>query len=182
MPLRLARFPGGQNDVDQTKLVLDDVISPSVTYICSLIPHTTRYRSGYSYKDSRQEHILAIKMTHENFKQLLSIASVTPALSPTESKKPVRVQWDPERTPQIGILPYRSIQIGISRAVTEKWVREWIISIEDVTERARELKRAIEVGVSNKEELMERGLMPLEREYVLEQPLRDILGMDREAR
>lgn len=120
-------------------------------------------------------------MTHENFKQLLSIASVTPALSPTGSKKPVRVQWDPERTPQIGILPYRSIQIGISRAITEMWVREWISSIEDVTERARELKRAIEVGVRNKE-LMERGLMPLEREYVLEQPLRDILGMDREAR
>lgn len=60
-------------------------------------------------------------------------------------------------------------------------MREWIVSIEDVTERARELKRAIEVGVRNKEELMERGLMPLEREYVLEQPLRDILGMDREA-
>ena len=60
-------------------------------------------------------------------------------------------------------------------------MREWISSIEDVTERARELKRAIEVGVRNKEELMERGLMPLEREYVLEQPLRDILGMDREA-
>lgn len=121
-------------------------------------------------------------MTHENFKQLLSISSVTPALSPTDVKKPVRVQWDPERTPQIGILPYRSIQIGIPRAITEKWVREWIVSIEDVTERARELKRAIEEGVRNKEELIERGLMPLEREYVLEQPLRDILGIDQEVR
>lgn len=141
----------------------------------------TRYRSGYSYKDSRQEHILAIKMTHENFKQLLSIASITPALSPTELKKPVRVQWDPERTPQIGILPYRSIQIGIPRVITEKWVREWIVSIEDVTERARELKRAIEEGVRNKEELIKRGLMPREREYVLEQPLRDILGIDQEV-
>lgn len=121
-------------------------------------------------------------MTHENFKQLLSNASVTPALSPTDLKKPVRVQWDPERTPQIGILPYRSIQIGIPRLITEKWVREWIVSIEDVTERARELKRAIEEGVRNKEELIKRGLMPLEREYVLEQPLRDILGIDQEVR
>lgn len=60
-------------------------------------------------------------------------------------------------------------------------MREWTVSIEDVTERARELKGAIEVGVRNKEELMRRGLMPLEREYVLEQPLRDILGMDREG-
>lgn len=121
-------------------------------------------------------------MTHENFKQLLSNASVTPALSPTELKKPVRVQWDPERTPQIGILPYRSIQIGIPRVITGKWVREWIVSIEDVTERARELKRAIEEGVSNKEELIKRGLMCLEREYVLEQPLRNILGIDQEVR
>lgn len=120
-------------------------------------------------------------MTHENFKQLLSIAGVTPTLIPAELKNPVRVQWDPERIPQIGILPYRSIQIGISRAVTEKWVKEWIVSIEDVTERARELKRAIEGGVRNKEELMKRGLMPLEREYVLQQPLRDILGMGQEG-
>lgn len=31
MPQRLARFPGGdQNDMDQTKLVLDDVISPTL--------------------------------------------------------------------------------------------------------------------------------------------------------
>lgn len=65
--------------------------------------------------------------------------------------------------------------------ITEKWVREWIVSIEDVTERARELKRAIEEGVRNKEELIKRGLMPREREYVLEQPLRDILGIDQEV-
>lgn len=62
-------------------------------------------------------------------------------------------------------------------------MREWIVSIDDVTERARELKRAIEEeGVRNEEELIARGLMPLEREYVLEQPLRDILGIDQEVR
>lgn len=160
--------------------MLDDVISPQTPN--SALNQVIRYRSGYSYKDSRQEHILAIKMAHDNFKQLLSISSVTPALSPTDVKKPVRVQWDPERTPQIGILPYRSIQIGIPRTITGKWVREWIVSIEDVTEQARELKRAIEEGVSNKEELIERGLMPLEMEYVLEQSLRDTLGMDQKVR
>lgn len=42
MPQRLARFPGGdQNDVDQTKLVLDDVISPTLPYI-AFIPNSAQ--------------------------------------------------------------------------------------------------------------------------------------------
>jgi hypothetical protein len=34
------------------------------------------YRSGYSYKDSNQSRILALKMTHENFQKLLRTAWV----------------------------------------------------------------------------------------------------------
>ncbi|RDL33322.1 uncharacterized protein BP5553_08761 [Venustampulla echinocandica] len=53
------------------------------------------YRSGYSTKDPRQSHILALKMTHEIFQELLSQAAVChgSALTDEEKAKPVRVQW-----------------------------------------------------------------------------------------
>ncbi len=91
----------------------------------------------------------------------------------------MRVQWDPERTVGLGKLPYRSIQVGISGEVGRKWVEEWIVGIEDVTERARGLKEVLgregEVGV---EELVRRGLVPEERVYDVEGELRKILMMD----
>jgi hypothetical protein len=69
------------------------------------------YRSGYSTKDSQQSHILALKMTHQDFQNLLSQAAVThgSALTNEEKERPVRVQWDPERGPGLEVLPYRSI-------------------------------------------------------------------------
>ncbi|KAH8646496.1 ATP-dependent RNA helicase DHX8 [Tricladium varicosporioides] len=146
------------------------------------------YRSGYAQKDARQTRILAIKMTHENFQELLMQAAICHhALSSDDREKPVRVQWDPERSPRIGVLPYRSIQIGIGRAWSEKWAEGMTEGIEDVTEKALKLKEWLnenrEVDV-NKEEglkrLIELGLMPEERVYEVPGELRKILQMDLE--
>lgn len=122
-------------------------------------------------------------MTHAHFRELLSHAAVTHnrsgALTAEARAKAVRVQWDPERTPKIGELPHRSIQIGISGALGKVWCEEWIESIEDVSERARALKETLdrERGVDG-EELVKRGLVPEEREYVVDEELRTILEMD----
>ena len=77
-------------------------------------------------KDSRQSHILALKMTYENFQNLLShaVACHGSALSREEQETPVKVQWDPERGPALKVLLYRSIQIGIGRKLSMKWVEE----------------------------------------------------------
>lgn len=121
-------------------------------------------------------------MKHENFQYLLSQAALTHgkarALSEEEKALPVRVQWDPERTPALAVLPYRSIQIGISRELSQKWVEEWIENIEDVTERALELKRTLEEekGIEL-EELVRRGLMPDERVYAIPEELMKRLEM-----
>jgi hypothetical protein len=62
-----------------------------------------------------------------------------------------------------------------------RWAEEWIEGIEDVTERAREMKRVLdgderkEVGV---EELVARGFMPVERVYEVGEELRGVLRMD----
>jgi hypothetical protein len=119
-------------------------------------------------------------MNHKNFQHLLSMASVANGGPVTDEarKKPVRVQWDPERSPWIERLEYRSIQIGISGELAEKWVEEWIESIEDVTDSAKELMRVVEeekdVGV---DELVKRGLMPGERKYEVPEELRRVLEM-----
>jgi len=144
-------------------------IKPSWAWMC--------YRAGYSYKDKRQSRILAIKMKHEHFIELLRHAFV--GHGPVgEAHDRVRVQWDPERTPAMLKLPYRSIQIGIPRNLSQKWVEEWIVSIEDVTERAKELKSVVdEKHEATIEELLEAGLIVHERPFEVPEDVAEILRM-----
>jgi hypothetical protein len=143
-------------------------IKPSWAWMC--------YRADYSYKDPRQARILAINIKHEHFIELLSHAYVGHGAASGEE---VRVQWDPERTVRLGKLEYRSIQIGIGRQLSQKWVEKWIVSIEDVTERARELKRVVDEDKSiGLERLVEIGLVPVERPYAVPENIEKILKMD----
>ncbi|KAF2111725.1 hypothetical protein BDV96DRAFT_176150 [Lophiotrema nucula] len=148
------------------------------------------YRSGYSYKDERQTNILAIKMTHKAFNDLLEKAVLSHGEELRKSKEKakkegrektadVRVQWDPERSFMMEKLEYRSIQIGIPGSLVKEWV-DGIVSIEDVTERARELKRVVDEDSEEKtglEELINKGLVPFEQEFVVSDRLREILKM-----
>lgn len=131
-------------------------IKPSFTWMM--------YRSGYSFKDAGQERILALKMRHEDFHALLREACLAEEKH-TRGER-VIVQWDPERSPRMGKLEYRSMQIGIPGIVAVKWRDEWIAGIEDVTDVARALKKRIDEdeGVSD-QQLVEEGLIPLERLY-----------------
>lgn len=58
------------------------------------------------------------------------------------------------------------------------WAEEWVVAIEDMTEKAREMKRVLdgekEIGV---EELVARGVMPDERVYEVPGELRSVLQM-----
>src|ERR1700760_4737731 len=140
------------------------------------------YRAGYSYKDEGQARILAIKMSHSGFSDLLRRAELTHGLRSTTKRTEgpvVKVQWDPERSAKLGKLSYRSIQIGIPGALTKKWINEWIVGIEDVTEMAQGLKKAID-GDKNVslEELVTRGLFPEEKPFEMPEDIREILQMD----
>lgn len=98
---------------------------------------------------------------------------------PAAGKSPdVKVQWDPERTVRLAKLEYRSIQIGIPAAVSPEWTDKWIVSIEDVTERARSLKRVLDErpDVSD-EELVGMGLLPAERPFEIPEHIQRSLGM-----
>ncbi|KAI1300042.1 ATP-dependent RNA helicase DHX8 [Xylaria venustula] len=152
------------------------------------------YRAGYSYKDANQERILALKMKHQHFIALLENAILTthPGKETVNSgdaagvDKParekstvVKVQWDPERSPRLERLPYRSIQIGIPGVLVAKWVQEWIVGIEDVTETARALELDLRdnPGVTE-EELLRKKPVPLEREFPVPLVVHRAIGMD----
>lgn len=131
------------------------------------------YRSGYSYKDVNQSNILALKMKREFFEKLLlrSVES-TDVVNLKRGDMQVRVQWDPERNARIQKVStngkVRSIQIGIPGSWKEEWIRDGIVSIEDVTEVARELKRVLdEERDVTEEDLVQRHIIPLETIYNL---------------
>ena len=145
------------------------------------------YRAGYSYKDPGQSRILALKMKHEHFIGLLEKGVLSKHAASKrdqteggkrEKSSDVRIQWDPERTPKLGILPYRSIQIGIPGALSETWANEWIAEIEDVTDKAQELKKAIDENPDiTEEELVSLGLIPEERPFEVPESVQKNLEM-----
>lgn len=100
----------------------------------------------------------------------------------------VRVQWDPERSIRMGKLGYRSIQIGIPAAVVLEYL-EGIVKIEDMTDRARQLKRVLDEEEKHEgkgkrismQELVDRGLVPVETEFEVDEELRGRLKMDDRA-
>ncbi|OAL49600.1 hypothetical protein IQ07DRAFT_644751 [Pyrenochaeta sp. DS3sAY3a] len=147
------------------------------------------YRSGYSYKDKGQERILALHMRRDAFLELLSKSVVASHATGTGTGEAVerdakgkatlvRVQWDPERSVRLEKLGYRSIQIGVPGALMPLFV-EGIERIEDVTERARELKGVLdERGDVGEEELRERGLVLEEGVVEVGEELKRVLRMD----
>lgn len=155
------------------------------------------YRAGYSFKDAGQERILAIRVRRSYFLGLLARAALTHAGSAhrrsaaaaaettkeqevemRKKEEVVKVQWDPERTVRLGRLGYRSIQIGIPGALAADWVEAGIVAIEDVTDRARDLKRTLdqEPDISD-QELVELGLVPVERPFEVSGELQELLEM-----
>lgn len=105
------------------------------------------YRSGYASKPG-QEFVLGIDLTREGFEWALAhaaLSSFTPGVHASHDawkldveSKPVRVQWDPERDWRLQpIEGVRAIQIGLSGEAVERYVRDWIVRIEDVTPIAK---------------------------------------------
>ncbi|KIW68491.1 hypothetical protein PV04_04433 [Phialophora macrospora] len=134
------------------------------------------YRSGYSYKDARQDRILALRMKHAHFERLLRQARL--AHEPHAAGEAVIVQWDPERSPRLARLPYRSLQVGIPPSIIPVWIDEWIERIDDVTQTARKLKDRLDADDKlTTAELVEAGLVPRERPYTVADDIRENLGM-----
>jgi len=100
------------------------------------------YRSGWGQKDG-QEVILAVRIARAAFENILAIAvpsSFSPDLYSSQKEwkmaiksSVVRLQWDPDHDPLGKKLERRAIQLGLSAEVLERYSKEWIIDIEDIS-------------------------------------------------
>jgi hypothetical protein len=137
-------------------------IKPSFTWMM--------YRSGWATKPG-QERVLGIDILREGFEWALAHSGLSHFDSsmhanPDDWKasveaSPVRIQWDPEKTLKLEPLPWRSIQIGIGGEAVDAYVNEWIVAIEDVTERARRIEALVADGDLEQAE----SLRPVEKPY-----------------
>lgn len=126
------------------------------------------YRCGWGTKEN-QEHILAIDIKREAFDYIVQNAVISTyddnmGISHEEWKEQIktseiRCQWDPERDLFGNPLKYRSIQLGLRGAAVQKYVNDWIVSIEDITEYVMKLREQKSRGMDI------NSLLPTERIY-----------------
>ena len=127
------------------------------------------YRSGWGHKDTGQKRILAIDISRDGFEWALAHSCFSrpeSSMSQEEWKQlkknsPVRIQWDPERNLQLQPLPYRAIQIGLSKEAVKLYIRQWIARITEITPLAHEIFMHVQAGDLDKA----RCLLPREMPY-----------------
>jgi hypothetical protein len=139
-------------------------------------------RSNWARKPG-QEHVLAIRITRKGWEAALSQAVLsTPKPGVYHDAEDWRqqldrarvvVQWDPERNIRGKSMPYRSIQVGLSRHVIGCYVEEWAVEIQDITPLVHKLHQLIQAGHA---ERAERDL-PRERVYPTPPDIARCLGM-----
>lgn len=140
-------------------------------------------RSGWASKPN-QSRILAVRISRKGWDRALSLGALTafdPSIHASYDKwgthfasEPVHAQWDPERSIYGKKLDYRSIQIGLGRAVIAEYVREWTVEIRDLTGLVAKLRRLRQQGHYSKA----KELLPRERVYPVDRPIGRRLGID----
>ncbi|MBB5956333.1 hypothetical protein FHS29_002919 [Saccharothrix tamanrassetensis] len=118
------------------------------------------YRCGWASKPD-QERVLAVRMTREGFDR--AVREAVPSSEGVGRKPEVRVQWDPERDLHHRPLDHRSIQLGLAGTASERYVREWIVGITDITPLVREIHGHVRAGDLD----AATALLPPERPYFL---------------
>jgi hypothetical protein len=135
------------------------------------------YRSAWATSPG-QEHVLAVEISRAGFEEALGQAClshydramhVDRATWQRQLKaSPVRVQWDPERSPQLQPLPYRSLQVGLSGPAVDRYVDEWIVSLTDITPTVYAVHDQVRAG--------DHSGLPDERLYPLPTELARVIG------
>jgi hypothetical protein len=127
--------------------------------------------------------ILAIRITRQGWEEALSHAVLTSFDSHIYRNHDdwrtqfdhalVHVQWDPERTIRGKSLPARSIQVGISRHIVEKYVNDWTIEIRDITPLVRKIYGLLQEG----QETKAKSFLPQEHVYALDEAIARRIGI-----
>lgn len=117
------------------------------------------YRCGWAEKEN-QERVIAIWINKSDFETILDKAVPSSFNSKYYNnedqwkqelvRKEVRLQWDPDHDPYGNKLTRRAIQLGLKGNTLEKFGKEQIKRIEDVTDFVKEQKRYIDAGQLDK--------------------------------
>lgn len=129
------------------------------------------YRCGWAEKEN-QERVLALWITIDDFLKILKEATFTsynPEHYPNEQKwkdelisKKVRLQWDPDHDPYGNKMERRAIQLGLKDEILEKFGKQQIKYIMDITDFVKEQKYYVD-----KKEL-DKLLVPIEHVISIE--------------
>lgn len=123
------------------------------------------YRAGWATKPN-QEHILAITLTIDGFKEILRNAVHSSFQAHLYEKHEdwkadlekfeVRLQWDPDHDPFGNKLERKAIQLGLKGKVLEQFHSDWILKIEDITQFVKRQHQIFQNDISKLEVPKER--------------------------
>ncbi len=139
-------------------------------------------RTKYGTKN-RMQGIAKIKVSLEGFEEIISqsieshwnqtLFESKDSWSKALNNSDVIHQWDPERDLVGRRLDRQAIQIGIRGKIIRKYVSDYIIGVEDVSNLAHEIGR---IRKSGSEDFPS---VPLEKEYLISEELFMKLGCER---
>jgi len=139
------------------------------------------HRCGWATKPG-QERVVAVRITRAGWEEALSQAVLTtPEARVYDSheqwrerfdRAAVRVQWDPEYSLHDVKLDHRSIQVGLSRDIIRRYVKDWTVAIRDLTPFVHEIAACLASGDVERAE----ALLPREEPYPLDDRLANTIG------
>jgi hypothetical protein len=105
-----------------------------------------------------KEHIYK---TQKNWKEKLNTTSV-------------RIQWGPEKKLKLGNLNYKSIQIGVKGDALKKYIKDWIVQIDNITNLSKEIYNSI----SNTDIEKAKDKLPFKKVYPSPDTIKSIINAD----
>lgn len=111
----------------------------------------TMHRTDWGCRP-QMEHVLAIQMACRRFDELLEWAvdtrhhpdHHTPDRAEWRKQHrdaPVRLQWDPDHSPDGWRLSRRAVVMGLRGVALHQWTATWIVAVEDITEQIHRQRR-----------------------------------------
>ncbi len=130
-------------------------------------------RSNWGQK-SNQTRILRVRISRAAWDEALAMGVLTSFEAGVHASAsawreqfeaaPVHVQWDPERSLRGADIGINSIQVGLGRAIIERFIHEWTLEISDLTPLVRRIHALQTKGNSE----AARRLLPPEKPCVVE--------------
>jgi hypothetical protein len=126
------------------------------------------YRSAWGSKGVHHSRILQITMKRDGFISILREAT-PPSRTESENNNRVYYDWNPERNVKSVQLDHKTLLLGISGDISNRWVNEWIVDIQDITDDVKRWKDLLDnYGKGAARKVTREIVVKLGQEEVLE--------------